>query len=95
MTDNVTVIEPGEHSPWGPSSSKRGINCSGSMKASKGAADGESIYAAEGTAAHYLSELGRKHNLPCIDWLGHVFKVCKYEITVDEEMAECEQAFND
>jgi hypothetical protein len=95
MTDNVTVIEPGEHSPWGPSSSKRGINCSGSMKASKGAPDGESVYAAEGTAAHFLSELGRKHKLPCIDWLGHIFKVGEYEFTVDEEMADSAQAFND
>jgi len=95
MTDNVTVIEPGEHSPWGPSSSKRGINCSGSMKASKGAPDDESIYAAEGTAAHYLSELGRKHKLPCTDWLGHIFKVGKYSFTVDEEMADSAQAFND
>lgn len=95
MTDNVTVIPEGEHSPWGPSSSKRGINCSGSVKASQGAPGDESVYAAEGTAAHYLSELGRKNNLPCIDWLGHVFKVGEYEFTVDEEMADSAQAFND
>lgn len=94
-TDNVTVIPEGEHSPWGPSSSKRGINCSGSMKAAKGAPDDASIFAAEGTAAHYLSELGRKHNRPCIDWLDHVFKVGEYSFTVDEEMAESAQAFND
>lgn len=95
MTDNVTVIAEGEHSPWGPSSSKRGINCSGSMQASKGAPDDESIYAAEGTAAHYLSELGRKHGQPCIDWLGHKFKVGKYIFEVNEEMADGAQAFND
>lgn len=95
MTDNVTVILEGEHSPWGPSSGKRGVNCSGSMQASKGAPDDESIYAAEGTAAHYLSELARKHGQPCIDWLGHKFKVGKYIFEVDEEMADSAQAFVD
>lgn len=94
-TDNVTIIPPGEHSPLGPSSSKRGISCPGSVKASKGATDDESIYAAEGTAAHYLSELARNHNLPCIDWLEHVFVVGKYKFTVDDEMAESAQAFVD
>lgn len=94
-TDNSTVIPAGEHSPWGPSSSKRGINCSGSVKASFGAPDDESVYAAEGTAAHYLSELARKHGLPCIDWLDHVFVVGKHKFTVDDEMADSAQAFVD
>lgn len=93
--DNTTVVPAGEHSPLGPSSSKRWINCPGSVAASVGATDDESVYAAEGTAAHYLSELCRRGNLPAIDWLGHIFVVGKYKFTVDEEMADSVQSFVD
>jgi uncharacterized protein DUF2800 len=94
-TDNATVVPEGEHSPFGPSSSKRAINCPGSVNASKGASDDESQYAAEGTAAHYLSEISRKSNLPAADWLGHTFVVGKYKFTVDAEFADSVQAFVD
>src|SRR5271166_1373525 len=94
-TDNVTVVPSGEHSPLGPSSSKRWINCPGSVNASVGAADDESVYAAEGTAAHYLSELCRRGSAPAVNWLGHIFKVGKHKFTVDEEFADSVQQFVD
>ena len=93
--DNVTVVPEGEHSPLGPSSSKRWILCPGSVNASAGAPDDESVYAAEGTAAHYLSELCRREKLPAINWLGHTFKVGKHKFEVDEEMADSVQQFVD
>ncbi len=94
-TDNLTVIPAGEHSPLGPSSSKRWMHCAGSVNASAGAPDDESQYAAEGTAAHYLSERARQTDSPCINWLGHTFQSGKYKFVVDEEMAESAQAFVD
>lgn len=94
-TDNVTVIPAGEHSPLGPSSSKRWTHCAGSVDASLDANDDESQFAAEGTAAHYLSELARKNGLPCSHWLDHIFQVGKYKFVVDEEMADSAQAFVD
>jgi hypothetical protein len=94
-TDNITVIPEGEHSPLGPSSSKRWINCPGSVNASKGVTEDESQYAAEGTAAHYLSELCRRQGLPATDWLDHTFQVGRYKFVVDAEMADSAQAFVD
>lgn len=94
-TDNVTIIPPGEHSPLGPSSSKRWMHCAGSVDASLGASDDESIYAAEGTAAHYLSELCRRNAVPALAYLGHNFRVGKHTFPVDEEMIESVQAFVD
>jgi Protein of unknown function (DUF2800) len=94
-TDNITVIPEGEHSPLGPSSSKRWINCPGSVNASEGKTEDESQYAAEGTAAHYLSELCRKQSLPAATWMGHIFQVGKYKFTVDQEMVDSVQAFVD
>jgi Protein of unknown function (DUF2800) len=94
-SDNVAIIPPGEHSPLGPSSSKRGINCSGSIKASKGATEDESPYAAEGTALHYLSELCRNQNEKALCWIGHKFKVGKFTFEVDQEFADTAQAFVD
>ncbi len=94
MTTEI-VIPKGEHSPLGPSSSKRWINCPGSVSASVGAPDDESVFAAEGTAAHYLSELARKENRPCIHWLETVLVSGKYKFTVDEEMAASAQEFVD
>src|SRR5271155_4888292 len=94
-TDNITVIPEGEHSPLGPSSSKRWMHCPGSVNASHGVTEDESQYAAEGTAAHYLSELARRQGLPAKGWIGHKFKVGKFTFEVDEEMADSAQAFVD
>lgn len=91
-----TIVVPrGEHSPLGPSASKRWLNCAGSLKASFGAKDDESEYAAEGTAAHYLSELARRHGKPTSEWLGDTFSVGKYQFVVNEEMIEATQEFCD
>lgn len=48
-----------QHSPKGPSAAERWIPCPGSVNATKDLADITSDYAAEGTFAHYISELAR------------------------------------
>lgn len=87
-SDVIVVVPRGEHSPLGPSSSKRWIHCAGSVHASKGAPDDESIYAAEGTAAHYLSELMRQTDRPATDWKGNIFVVDKYKFKIDDEFID-------
>jgi hypothetical protein len=82
------VVPSGEHSPLGPSSSKRWMHCAGSVHASKDAPDDESTYAAEGTAAHYLSELVRKTGRPPEEWMGNIFVVGKHKFKIDEEFCD-------
>lgn len=91
----LIVVPRGEHSGLGPSSSKRWINCPGSVLASRDAKDSESRYAAEGTAAHYLSELCRKQGKPCIAWLDYQIQADGYTFPVDEEMCASAQEFVD
>jgi hypothetical protein len=95
MTEQVLIAEPGEHSDLGPSSSDRWLNCPGSVKASKGVKKGDTVYSAEGTAAHLLSEEARKANRPVIDWLGWKIKVGTFTFEVDEAMADAVQEFVD
>lgn len=92
---NVLIAKPGEHSDLGPSSSERWLNCPGSVKASKGIEKGNTVYSAEGTAAHLLSEEARKANRPVLDWLGWTIQVGDFTFEVDEEMAEAVQEFVD
>lgn len=85
-----------EHSVLGPSGSKRWmVGCPGSVNASKGAKDDESIYAASGSATHYLSELARKGNKPTVDWIDRIFVSGKFEFVVDEARAASAQEFVD
>ena len=92
---SLIVVPRGEHSPLGPSSSKRTINCPGSVNATINVKDGESIYAAEGTAAHFISELCRKQNKFAIDWLGCKVQADGFTFEVDEEFADSVQEFID
>lgn len=85
------------HSPKGPSSGERITNCVGSLTAlPKHYSQGRtSIYAAEGTAAHELSEWARLQKRPCRDFIGQVIHVEGYTFTVDQEMADHVQEFVD
>lgn len=70
------------HSNRGPSSGDRWIyradaatgqpkGCPGSVRRSKDAPDFESVYAAEGTAAHWVSDVARKENKPASEYLNY------------------------
>jgi hypothetical protein len=86
MSD-VIVIPEGEHSDYGPSSSERWMNCPGS----KG--QGQTKYAAEGTAAHTLSEFVRLQGKHAAEWKGKIFKVGDYEFKVGKSMIESVMTF--
>jgi len=71
------------------------MHCPGSVHASKDTPDDESEYAAEGTAAHYLSELVRNTGRPSTDWMGNVFVVDKYKFKINEEFTDSVDEFVD
>ena len=75
------------HSILGPSASERWLNCPGSVLLTKDMEDPESWFAAEGTAAHTVSEWARRENASAYSYIGRTLKVGSYEFTVDEEMA--------
>lgn len=83
------------HSPMGPSAAARWMNCTASVGYTKGMADTESIFAAEGTAAHELSEWARLESKPCKKYIGRKITVGEFEFEVDQPMAEYVQQFVD
>lgn len=83
------------HSELGPSSAERWINCPGSVLATKGMADVPSRFAAEGTAAHTLSEWCRRQGKKAHEFIGVKQTVEGFEFTVDAEMAAAVQEFVD
>mgnify|MGYP000296993732 FL=1 len=59
------------HAKLGASNAHRWLHCPGSVKAEEGFKDKGSVFAAEGTAAHELSELALMHDREPQDWIGH------------------------
>lgn len=95
-----THVAEMEHSPLGPSSSDRWINCTASVKYTEGMPDTSSTYANEGTAAHMLSEWCRERNVPAKNFHGHQIDVKNSDgsvesFIVDNEMVEGVQRFLD
>ena len=95
----LLVVSDGEHSPLGPSSAKRWLNCPGSVLATKKMPDENSIFAIKGTAAHHLSDLCRTHNVHPSKYLGWGIDVRRGAsstvIDVDQEMVDSVQYFID
>lgn len=87
MSD-VIVIPEGEHSPWGPSSAERWMNCPGSC------GQGQTEYAAEGTAAHSLSEWVREGK-PLKDFKGKILRVGAYDFKVGKALMDSVTTFVD
>jgi hypothetical protein len=84
---DVIVIPEGAHSPLGPSSSERWLNCGG------GIGNGQTEYAAEGTAAHALSEWVRNEGKPVEHWKGKILKVGDFEFKVGKAMMDSVRTF--
>ena len=82
------------HAKLGASNAHRWLHCPGSVKAEEGFKDKGSAFAAEGTAAHELSELALMHEREPQDWIGHPL-VENSEWIVDEEMANFVQVYTD
>lgn len=86
MSD-VIVIPEGEHSAWGPSSADRWMNCPGSR------GQGQTEYAAEGSAAHALSEWVRLTGKPASTWKKKILRVGEYEFKVGKAMIDSVTTF--
>jgi len=82
------VVKPVEHSPCGPSGAPRWINCPGSVNASKGKTDEESVFAAEGSAAHWLADWCWRTAAAPRDFIGDIIQVGKHKFGVTEDFAD-------
>jgi hypothetical protein len=76
------------HSPLGPSASERWLNCSGSVLLTKDMPNPDSRYAAEGNAAHTLSEWCRVQQVDASIFRGQILKVDNYEFEVNQEFID-------
>lgn len=76
------------HSPLGPSSAERWLNCTASVKATEGVPETPSRYAAEGTIAHEIAEESFATGTPPQMFLGQVRQCDGFGIEVDKEMVE-------
>lgn len=87
---DVIVIPPGPHSILGPSSAERWLACPGSVLLPGPSPQTE--YAAEGTAAHTLSEWVRDGK-PLASFKGKILQVGDYEFKVGKNMMDSVETF--
>lgn len=73
------------HAILGASSSERWMNCAASIRLSKGMPNKSSIYAMEGTAAHHLSELCMRMEVPPQHFVGQFIS---YQGEILDEMPD-------
>lgn len=83
------------HSRLGPSSSERWLNCTASVEFTAGMPDRDSEFAAEGTAAHTLSEWVREQRKPAKRFAGQEIGAKGRSFKVDGEMHAAVQRFVD
>ncbi len=84
MNDKVRIETA--HSELGPSASSRWLKCPGSVLACRELPNVTSVYAAEGNAAHELSEWVRNERKPAQHWRGTIIQVADYEFKVERAM---------
>lgn len=102
IVHKIIFVPEDEHSPLGPSSAERWINCPDSVAATRGILDPGSDFALEGTAAHGLSETCRKGNIAAKEFLGWTMRVETRvgpkpfkDFPVTQEMVDAVQEFID
>jgi hypothetical protein len=78
------VIEAA-HSPLGPSAAERWMVCTASVKACEGYPDTASSFAAEGTAAHEVSEWMRETGKSAKEYVGTKLSIDGFEIEVTQD----------
>jgi hypothetical protein len=100
--ENDANLDLLDHSPLGPSAAAIWINCTASVRLQKGLPDSESSFAAEGTAAHMLSEWARNENETADKWLGQKIEFPKrtgsdelWSFEVTQEMVDGVNEFLD
>lgn len=111
MAERIDVLQLPDHSDRGPSGAERWldrpdpdnpeiqIGCPASVRLSEGAPDSESWYAAEGTAAHWITELARINGVEASEYLGYSDEKMPDPrggfFTCDQEMVDGCQSFLD
>lgn len=84
------------HSKLGASVAHRWMNCPGSIRRCAGIEDQETIFAAEGTAAHELAEKALRYRSKTVSaFIDEPILVGNHKFVVDEEMAEAVQLYFD
>lgn len=83
----VIVIPEGLHSERGPSSADRWLHCA------EGVGQGQTEYAAEGTAMHTLSEWSRNEGKPAEHWKGVILKTGDFEFKVGKSFINAVNTF--
>lgn len=81
------------HSPLGPSSAERWLNCPGSVAATAGMPDVDTEYSKEGTLAHEIAYLARLEDVPAATFLGPRSKML--DAIPDQAMVDHVQGFID
>lgn len=89
----MILAEAEQHSPLGPSSMDRWLECPGSVGLSKGYPDTASSFADEGSFAHHVSQLCRANDLPARCYIGLKSSCGRFEC--DKAFAEGIQFFLD
>lgn len=88
---------PDAHSRYSASASKRWMTCAGSIFLSEkfGKPRPESVYAAEGTAAHTLAERCLRNEQDADHYIGEEITVGEFTFEVDDDFAEAVQTYLD
>ena len=82
-----------KHSPIGASGISRIIACPGSVNASRSMPNKETVYAAEGTAAHALAEWSLRKNEDPARMYGNEIKGKGQTFVVNDEMVEAVRVY--
>lgn len=98
ISPEVFIIPEGQHSPLGPSSGERWLECPGSVFLTLDMPDTDSDYSIEGTAAHSVTEWARMEGKDAEDYIGRHVDVELAQggharIVVDQEMADAVNDF--
>jgi len=91
-------MAPTKHSTFAASSSARLLACPGSFQLSADVDDGQrhsTVFSAEGTLAHSISEVCITTGKNASDFLGLTMRADGFEFTVDEDFAEAVQVYVD
>lgn len=84
------------HAVWSASSTAANWTCAGRLAMVSIAPDSKkSIYAAEGTACHEVSEKALRTDLDCSKYLGEVYTIDGFEVEITEEITSSAQRYVD
>jgi hypothetical protein len=92
----MTVHSDRYHAVWSASSTASNWTCAGRMAMVSIAPDAKSsIYAAEGTAAHEISEKALRGDKDCSKFLGEVYTIDGFDVEITEELTSSAQRYVD